>query len=68
VADQLNGHTIVFNNTSEVMTVDGQAANGPGQRVRAILTPRNAASAPAANSASAPALRTSPGLMPTQKP
>lgn len=68
VADQLNGHTIVFNNTSEVMTVDGQAANGPGQRVRAILTPRNAAPVPAANSASAPALRTSPGLMPAQKP
>ena len=68
VADQLTGHTIVFNNTSEVMTVDGQAANGPGQRVRAILTPRNTTSAPAANSASAPALRTSPGLMPTQKP
>jgi lipopolysaccharide export system protein LptA len=68
VADQLNGHTIVFNNTSEVMTVDGQAANGAGQRVRAILTPRNTTPAPAANPASAPALRTSPGLTPTQKP
>lgn len=68
VADQLNGHTIVFNNTSEVMTVDGQTANGAGQRVRAILTPRNTTPAPAANSPSAPALRTSPGLMPTAKP
>jgi lipopolysaccharide export system protein LptA len=68
VADQLTGHTIVFNNTSEVMTVDGQAANGAGQRVRAILTPRNTTPAPAANPASAPALRTSPGLTPTQKP
>jgi lipopolysaccharide export system protein LptA len=68
VADQLNGHTIVFNNISEVMTVDGQAANGAGQRVRAILTPRNAASAPTASSPTAPALRTSPGLTPTQKP
>jgi lipopolysaccharide export system protein LptA len=68
VADQLTGHTIVFNNTSEVMTVDGQAANGAGQRVRAILTPRNAASAPTASSPTAPALRTSPGLTPTQKP
>jgi lipopolysaccharide export system protein LptA len=58
----------VFNNTTEVMTVDGQAANGPGQRVRAILSPRNAASAPAANSPTAPALRTSPGLSPTSKP
>ena len=70
VADQLNGHTIVFNNTSEVMTVDGQAANSQGQRVRAILTPRNTtdAPAPAANSPTTPALRTSPGLSPTQKP
>jgi lipopolysaccharide export system protein LptA len=68
VADQLNGHTIVFNNISEVMTVDGQAANGAGQRVRAILTPRNTTPAPAANPASVPALRTSPGLTPTQKP
>ena len=68
VADQLTGHTIVFNNTSEVMTVDGQAANGSGQRVRAILTPRNTTPAPAANPASAPALRTSPGLTPIQKP
>lgn len=68
VADQLYGHTIVFNNTSEVMTVDGQATNGHGQRVRAILTPRNAASAPAANLPTAPALRTSPGLSPTSKP
>lgn len=68
VADQLNGHTIVFNNTSEVMTVDGQAANGSGQRVRAILTPRNTAPAPAANASSPPALRTSPGLTPPQKP
>ncbi len=68
VADQLNGHTIVFNNTSEVMTVDGQAANGPGQRVRAILTPRNTASEPAANSPTVPALRSSPGLSPALKP
>ena len=65
---KLNGHTIVFNNTSEVMTVDGQAANGAGQRVRAILTPRNAASAPEANTPTAPALRTSPDLSPTSKP
>ena len=68
VADQLNGHTIVFNNTSEVMTVDGQAANGLGQRVRAILTPRNTTPAPASNSPAVPALRTSPGLPSTQKP
>jgi lipopolysaccharide export system protein LptA len=68
VADQLHGHTIVFNNTSEVVTVDGQTANNAGQRVRAILTPRSAPSAPAPNSPVAPALRTSPGLTPTLKP
>jgi lipopolysaccharide export system protein LptA len=68
VADQLNGHTIVFNNTSEVMTVDGQPTSGAGQRVRAILTPRNTPPAPTSNTPTAPALRTSPGLSPTSKP
>ena len=68
VADQLNGHTIVFNNTSEVMTVDGQAASGQGQRVRAILTPRNASAPTPLNPPTAPSLRTSPGLAPAQKP
>ncbi len=68
VADQLNGQTIVFNNTSEVMTVDGQAANGQGQRVRAILTPRNTSAPTTPNSPASPSLRTSPGLVPAQKP
>lgn len=68
VADQLNGYTIVFNNTSEVMTVDGQAANGQGQRVRAILTPRNTAAPITPNSPASPSLRTSPGMAPAQKP
>ena len=68
VADQLNGHTIVFNNTSEVMTVDGQAASGTGQRVRAILSPRNTSAAPTSAVPTAPALRASPGILPAQKP
>ena len=68
VADQLNGHTIVFNNTSEVMTVDGQPTSGAGQRVRAILTPRNTPPAPNSNTPATPALRASPGLVPVQKP
>ena len=68
VADQLNGHTIVFNNTSEVMTVDGQAANGQGQRVRAILTPRNTSAPTTPNPPASPSLRTSPGMAPAQKP
>jgi lipopolysaccharide export system protein LptA len=68
LADQVNGHTIVFNNTSEVMTVDGQATNGAGQRVRAILTPRNTPPAANAHTPTAPALRASPGLVPAPKP
>ena len=68
VADQLNGHTIVFNNTSEVMTVDGQAASGQGQRVRAILTPRNTSAPTPPNPSVSPSLRTSPGMAPAQKP
>ena len=68
VADQLNGHSIVFNNTSEVLTVDGQAASGPGQRVRAILTPRNNAAPPPPNSQTSSSLRNSPGMAPAQKP
>lgn len=61
LADQLQGHKIVFNNTTEVMTVDGQrkdsASDARSQRVRAVLVPKPAASAPVA-----PALRSSPGL------
>ena len=73
VADELNGHTIVFNNLTEVMTVDGQAAKGQvpglgqGERVRAILTPR-AQPSPTPDLVPAPSLRTSPGLTPSQKP
>ena len=70
VADRLTGHTIVFNNTTEVMAIDGQprGANGQSeQRVRATLTPRNPVS-PAAAPQPAPALRTSPGLSTRPKP
>jgi lipopolysaccharide export system protein LptA len=47
VADQLQGQLIVFNNSTEVMTVDGQVkgaqGSSPNQRVRAVLTPRSKA-------------------------
>lgn len=70
MADQLLGHTIVFNNRTEVMTVDGQD-NGPSplgeRRVRAILTPRNAASSAAPTGEALP-LRNSPALSNPQKP
>ncbi len=69
LADQLNGQKIVFNNTTEVMTVDGMPKGAKGgdlrdQRVRAVLTPRKTsastaatapATAPATASATAPA-------------
>ena len=69
LADQLNGDLIVYNNLTGIFTVDGNPANAsaanPGGRVRAILAPRNAASAPAAPApaaASAPTLRSSTTL------
>ena len=52
VADEVFGTVIVYNGTTEIFTVDGQP--GPGGRVRAILAPRQPASA-AARGASAPA-------------
>ena len=74
VADQINGQKIVFNNTTEVMTVDGlpkgaQATNGRDQRVRAVLTPRKTTTAPnAAPVPVAPALRISPNTLESKKP
>ena len=65
LADQLNGDLIVYHNLTGIFTVDGNPANAsaanPGGRVRAILAPRNAASAPVppAAAASAPGLRSS---------
>lgn len=64
LADQMQGQRIVYNNSTEVLNVDGKAAgagaaDGSRQRVRAILSPKAAASAPAAP---LPPLRSSPGL------
>ena len=69
VADEVFGTLIVYNGTTEVFTVDGQP--GPGGRVRAILAPRQAASAaarPASSAASAPkaaASQPGPALRPS---
>lgn len=77
LADQINGEKIVFNNTTEVMTVDGQKQLRPSagqsaernQRVRAVLTPRqNAATLQAAPNVPSPKLRTSPNLGESKKP
>jgi len=67
VANQLQGHTIVFNNITEVITVDGQANQASEQRVRATLAPRGATSNTPATGMP-PQLRTSPGMAPAAKP
>jgi lipopolysaccharide export system protein LptA len=73
LADQLHGEKIVFNNNTEVMTIDGRApgsptATGRDQRVRAILTPRKNAPPPAASTTPGPTLRSSPSTGESQKP
>ncbi len=61
LADQMQGQRIVYNNTMEVLNVDGQGQDGKPaagrQRVRAVLAPKAPASAP---EVPAPALRSSP--------
>ena len=73
VTDELSGAVIVYNNLTDVFTVDGQkkaAASGAGDapaaggRVRAVLSPKEqppGVAAPA-NAASGPALRPSNAL------
>lgn len=67
VADETTGNVIRYDNTAEVFTVDGAPAGkgsaSGGGRVRAVLSPRQAAApVPPASAAPAPALRTSPAL------
>ena len=60
VADQIPGQSIVYNNSTEVMNVDGKVqGSDTRQRVRAVLAPKAAASAP---SAPVPSLQSSPAL------
>jgi len=53
VADEMTGSLITYDNTSDVFTVDGgpgspsPAPGVPGGRIRAVLSPRTTASAPA---------------------
>lgn len=53
--DEMTGSVIVYDNTADTFSIDGQAAGLPsasaGGRVRAMLTPRPAASAPASPAA-----------------
>lgn len=65
LSDELTGNLIVYDNGTDVFTVNGAVAQpgvpaGADGRIRAILTPRGAASAPATPaSGPAPALRPS---------
>ncbi len=60
VADQIQGQRIVYNNSTEVMNVDGKVqGSDTRQRVRAVLAPKAAAPAP---SAPVPSLQSSPDL------
>lgn len=71
LTDELAGALIVYNNLTDVFTVDGQktapagtSAGTPGGRIRAVLSPKEPASSaqPAPAPADAPALRSSPEL------
>ena len=70
LADETTGSQINYDNTTDVFTVDGGAQNrtasNPGGRVRALLSPRVAASAAGgaamAPAGPAPSLRSSPAL------
>ena len=73
VNDEITGSVIVYNNLTDVFTVDGQktqpntagATPGAGGRVRAVLAPKepaSATSAPAAPTSGGPALRPSTSL------
>ena len=70
LADQMQGQRIVYNNSTEILNVDGKAqdsgsAAGARQRVRAVLAPKAPSSAPVVP---APALRSSPALKPASQP
>ena len=63
LADEIQGSVIVWDSNVEQFTVQGGASSpgNPGGRVRAVLSPRETASAPAAP-ASGAALRSTPAL------
>ncbi len=65
LSDEITGDVIVYNNLTDVFTVDGRNTGKPGEaggRVRAVLAPRDAAPAPAA-----PASDANPPLRPSNR-
>ena len=71
LADQMQGQRIVYNNSTEVLNVDGKVQDNSAvqgrQRVRAVLAPKATAATPAP-AASAPALRSSPSATSGSRP
>ncbi|MDN3918875.1 lipopolysaccharide transport periplasmic protein LptA [Roseateles violae] len=72
VANEVNGAVIIYDNRTEVFTVEGGPASpNPSGKVRVVMMPRNvgapAASAPA-SAASAVGLQPSPTLQPRKAP
>jgi len=66
LADQVQGQRIVYNNSTEVVNVDGRVQGSDSrQRARAVLAPRASASEPAVV---APPLQSSPQLKPGARP
>ena len=64
LSDRLQGHLIVFNNKTEMFTVDGKATTSASpssnQRIKATLTPRNTPVEASKDNSLAPLLQTSP--------
>lgn len=65
LADRVQGHLIVYNNISEIFTVDGKPGSqtnpgSPAPRIKAMLTPRNAPAEEATAKTLVPTLRNSP--------
>ena len=66
LSDEFSGHVIVYNNSSEVFSIDGNPARtgiaSPTGRVRAMLTPNPAAEIPAVKASAMATLRSSGAL------
>ena len=66
--DRTSGSTILYDNRTEVFTVDGttpnRTADNPSGRVRAMLTPNPAAATPPGAGTPPPSLQSSPRLEP----
>lgn len=63
MSDEMLGSLITYDNTTEAFAVDGGPASpAPGGRIRAVLTPRGAASAPAGSAPVQPPAQLRPSV------